>query len=625
MRRLESGRSYFYHRPHQQHEAERYRVRLGKSVVNARSLVFWFALTFLLAIIVGPVSAEFQGDTDWQNNQRELCYEFDDSITDQWEEWIEEAIENWNDVSDETGWSFRECKEDEDTDITFELSDDNDPNGGATTTMTRNPAGTGPKVHEQIHIDEDLSDEVWPGGERATGGWGTSGADTLDPILVLKHELTHVMRLNHSNGSDSGHLEDPITPGNHDNPDGRKPSENDQSEAEEAAEVDDGERRNIDVGPEGGQGCLEEYYERFFEDEIKFVCVDVPPGAVEQSATLTLEPVVTGRIPDPLLGPLAEPGNVITAAVFFAVNINRKPAGEFSRPIQISMRYSEADLAGGFILDSLHSAELPPFDESSFRGYRYDPDGEVWNILDSTLDLDRRTVIFSTSELGIFGVGGKTAAESLVDGFNDCTAKFDQNSVRLGDPLDCDPAQDTRKATVRMNASHGPNVQVYHGTQSHQLFGPELIFEVELYDPVFPDGPVRDIPDTFYQFAVDVDDKASTGNNRTPYFPADMGVDLEVLTILRLDPAPTWTQVVLVWNSEREEFVEFGNVASSELVNSTRHLITRIPLMFLNQSLQFHNGLQISADMPLTNWISFNWQVRNDLFVADYYPNSRFP
>ena len=65
-------------------------------------------------------------------------------------------------------------------------------------------------------------------------GWGEKGATTLDPVLVIMHEMTHAMRLDHAAGAgwSTGNLEEPIGVGKHD---GRTPSADDITQASASA------------------------------------------------------------------------------------------------------------------------------------------------------------------------------------------------------------------------------------------------------------------------------------------------------------------------------------------------------------------------------------------------------
>jgi outer membrane immunogenic protein len=173
---------------------------------------------------------------DYAYARRRLCYEISDRMGSDtnWRSWLRQAIDNWNSVSSETGWEFHPCAAGERANIRFDFAD-------KTVDGTSASSEFGGLHGEEFHIYllQDATG-IDTNGTKVSGGykgWGEKGATTLDPVLVIMHEMTHAMRLDHLPGSgwNTGNLEEPIGAGNHDNPVKRLPSATDVAQAKAAA------------------------------------------------------------------------------------------------------------------------------------------------------------------------------------------------------------------------------------------------------------------------------------------------------------------------------------------------------------------------------------------------------
>jgi len=185
----------------------------------------------VLLASAGSASAHFDKEktSDYSFAERQLCYSLQPAVAGdpKWVEWIAQAVANWNALASQTGWSFRPCAKGEAADISI--------NFGV-------GASAGGDFHEDAyksyhqdqslkskHYDLSLAQDVSgmtlnavkvEGGHQ---GWDTAGASTLDPVLVVMHELTHAMRLTHSDaeGWNDGragskfYFERPVAPGVH--------------------------------------------------------------------------------------------------------------------------------------------------------------------------------------------------------------------------------------------------------------------------------------------------------------------------------------------------------------------------------------------------------------------------
>lgn len=344
--------------------------------------------------IAGYALGDFIGEVDWTGSKRKIKYRIDPNASDQWKAWIKEAIDNWNNVKDQTGWEFEEAGEGETADLDFDITDipASQHAGGASTSGF----GGSSLTHLTITIDSDVTDETWPDGTTPSGGnngWGTEGENTLDPVLVLKHELTHAMRLDHSGGSDTGDLEDPITPGNHNNPVGRRPSTNDTREAKNASDNKTITKKNMEIGPLGGSLIYEG------------TSIFIEPGVLNATYDFGIRYLSKTWIPNPTyLGgttPFEDRG------VVYARELTTDFPGVFPALINVQMQYSDEDISGGYILGFRHSALFPRLNESTLQAYVYDEMNETWIPIMSTLDMDNNIVFFSAAYLNAYyGVGG---------------------------------------------------------------------------------------------------------------------------------------------------------------------------------------------------------------------------
>jgi hypothetical protein len=209
---------------------------------------FCFALLFLACSLTQAFAhfdpAQTTGDDEYRDDKgkklRTLCWTMKDVTDSNWRSWIRQAVDKWNAVSSTTGWTFVECPEDcARPNIRFRLYDELPPaeKGGACGSFQTGIGKDRPEDY-QIKIKKDVTKDNVNGTIPSGGykGWGEKGATTLDPILVMGHELTHAMKLHHTSGGLNKttlvNMEDPIGVGVH----GGSPSAKDQAEAKIGAQ-----------------------------------------------------------------------------------------------------------------------------------------------------------------------------------------------------------------------------------------------------------------------------------------------------------------------------------------------------------------------------------------------------
>lgn len=207
-------------------------MNIGQSTNRNKLLWITLLLTGLLLTNV-PASAHYYGASNPWGKKRTLCYRLQPSVAQDpnWPGWIHKAIENWNAISRQTGWTFVECPKDQkkpDFDFGFiepegyqnKLNRRNDGQSPGSITASQTGTPLSDSV-ESIKIVKDI-DKFSTNGQVVQGGvngWdtkdGPNGEKRLDPVLVIMHELTHIMLLDHVGECSTVDLEQPVCAGDH--------------------------------------------------------------------------------------------------------------------------------------------------------------------------------------------------------------------------------------------------------------------------------------------------------------------------------------------------------------------------------------------------------------------------
>ena len=368
-----------------------YRCKDGNIILTKLGVVMRtkiiLTLLAVLALII-PASAHFDDSWDWHNvtdangtsqYKTTVHYCFDASVNDTWKGWINSAIQNWNDAG--TGWTLAEgppCQ------VTIKVEDIKFRSGGAYVSGYGSADANGRISNLTMVFDSNLSDQKW--GGKAPDGWGRTGNNSLDPVVVAGHELGHVLRLKHSGaGVDTGDLEDPVTPGNHN----QNLSESDKNESRNGTVTRGASIRHGNFDQSGG--------------DMKFggIGIIMKEGTLYEATTVSIRPLSHMSTPWPVNVPAG------TDAIINAVDIRSRLAGEMLEvPATVTITYSADDLAGKYFVGDMQVATLGTVDESSLKAFIYDLETEQWSeIAGSIVDTDARTVSFDTTQLGILGLG----------------------------------------------------------------------------------------------------------------------------------------------------------------------------------------------------------------------------
>jgi uncharacterized protein YkwD len=185
----------------------------------------------VLLASAGSASAHFDKDQagDYSFAERQLCYSLQPAVAEdpKWVQWIAQAVANWNALASQTGWSFRPCAKGEAADISINFGVGASAGGDfhEDAYKSYHQGQSLKSKHYDLSLAQDVSGMTLNGVKLEGGhqGWDTAGAATLDPVLVVMHELTHAMRLTHSDaeGWNDGragskfYFERPVAPGVH--------------------------------------------------------------------------------------------------------------------------------------------------------------------------------------------------------------------------------------------------------------------------------------------------------------------------------------------------------------------------------------------------------------------------
>jgi outer membrane immunogenic protein len=214
-----------------------------KSAIRGSFVFFMLSMAQLFSSSIAQAHFNAENAEDPWQGRRTLCYRLSEDVksSNNWPKWIKTAIDNWNKANKDagTGWKFVECTGDGKADFDFQFVQA-DP--AAIDARLRgksygvDASGTGVPIDsslaiQSIKIVRDMQ-KFQTNGKLVQGGqlgWGVqdgpNGQPLLDPVLVVMHELTHIMRLEHSDASclksdteGKGDLETPVCPGDHNNP-----------------------------------------------------------------------------------------------------------------------------------------------------------------------------------------------------------------------------------------------------------------------------------------------------------------------------------------------------------------------------------------------------------------------
>ncbi len=363
------------------------------------------AFFVMFVFLSGSVVADVTEGWDWHNvtvggeskHKRVIHWCWDDSVTDeqkkQWSNWMYLATKNWNSAN--TGWvvSYSEelCQ------IVIKFAD-----------LKDKPAGQS----SPLEVEEDDNGDYWlkKGGitfdsdpsnndeKPAAGGWGTTGNDTYDPVVVAKHEFGHYLRLDHTVGADD------------------KMNVGDPGYHNHTLSAEDLEEAKSSFGSIGRPitrlDCIFSDYKKNCTSDTN-ESVGILEGTFEEPTRMRLFKILTWAIPSrtEIAGDWyiasafsLETGEEETIDLLEFREVKEEEV--FAKPVTVRITYTDREIGGGQVKCS--PLNHNPIIESEIKAFFYDLEYSVWRpIPGSRLDTSANTVTFETYERGIFGVGGR--------------------------------------------------------------------------------------------------------------------------------------------------------------------------------------------------------------------------
>lgn len=343
-------------------------------------------------LFFAPTDFTFAGiddSFDWKDGKRKLkvFYDFDqdnDKLGDKkLKDIMDEALKNWNDVKGETGWEFESGGTKDDYDVRVRVKDDLNRFDGAVVTGFPKDGAKSREVTKMT---------VWfdPTPKSSTGEnleWDSAGKDkdkTKNPVGSAKHELTHVLRLNHQGGvrSTTKKLKDPQGHITKDD-DVTTPSQDDKDEAKKSSTAP------IKISSAGGGpatavnlAVLGYPLELPFAVSTPDVSLFIPETAFLNEVDVFLSRTSLYSMPFDVETPIG--ADVLLKGIHIDVTgVAGTP--QLTRSLmEITIPYEDGIEGEGFSID-VGDPDYGPFRETSLFPYFYNPLAQQWERFDFDL------------------------------------------------------------------------------------------------------------------------------------------------------------------------------------------------------------------------------------------------
>ncbi len=287
---------------------------------------------------------------------------------------MDEAVANWNSVKGQTGWEFQVVGATDEADVEVVTEDHND-DGGAFTEWRQDKDGKVVPGSAKVKFDPTPPGYDW---DQA----GKNKDDTKNPVSCAKHELSHLLRLDHQGGtrSVSKKLKDPQGKDTKDD-DVTTVSADDIAEAQKTAALP--RKKDDDTQPSGSDTELRvptwplETPEYPTPPDIPDIYMWVPGFVFQNQAVISLQRRNINSLPDPFLV-----GSGLHGRLIKGVEIRLQSFGEDPRIMPwnqwcLIVPYEGSELGYGHLFD-VGDPDYGPVEELGIRPVLWDPRAGMW-------------------------------------------------------------------------------------------------------------------------------------------------------------------------------------------------------------------------------------------------------
>jgi hypothetical protein len=373
-----------------------------------------YIVAMILAFLVPSIgSASFYSEYDWSGSKRELNTCLHRSMNEDWKLWSTQAMELWNNVSEETGWGFslspflrgecdiyivlRDISEIDYQGARLDLIDvlsgqEDSPDGyinGAVLVIDANLEIT----KEWIDEEQDVNDLVHD-------GWSTDSMEaTRDPIDAIAHMLGHAMRLSHTDDYSvnliNADIGNPKNRGEH----YHELSESDVSAAKASSQIN--ERLGSEFQITYYKSYTSENVDSTFDTEAYAFSYSAAPHNVLHVNASDIAPLPI-HVPEGY-------SHVFSAHGFYSDSELKTSALASIKYIETDLQPSDKPITEGFYTPGLleGSIALVKFNKETWdlTPAVLGPNPSSWELVDHfELDTENNEIIFELTDFGLYGL-----------------------------------------------------------------------------------------------------------------------------------------------------------------------------------------------------------------------------
>ncbi|NLI01261.1 MAG: Ig-like domain repeat protein [Chthonomonadales bacterium] len=291
---------------------------------------------------------------------------------------MDEAVANWNGVKGQTGWEFEVVGATDEADVEI-VSEDHDRPGGAVTTWSQDKDGRVKPGTCKVKFDPTPPGYSWDEA-------GKNKDDTKNPVSCAKHELSHLLRLDHQGGTRSVSLKLKDPQG--------KDTKNDDVTTVSADDIDEAKKTSTlpikkaaEDHPAGHDAELRvpafplETPEYPTPPDIPDIYLWAPDGLFLNPARISLNRRVINSCPDPFLVDSGLNGRLLKVAeIQLEGSVGRSRIMLFQQ-ICLILPYEGGELGYGHLFD-MADPDYGPLEELGIYPVVWNPHTNMWMRLD---------------------------------------------------------------------------------------------------------------------------------------------------------------------------------------------------------------------------------------------------